>query len=113
MASFHQKLKTPATVALFKVKNPRDYGVAICENELILRFLEKPRNPPSKYVSSGLYLLSSEIFHYHPGPKFSMIKKDILPKLAKEKKLAGFKSNGKWIDCGNWKRYEQALKTWK
>jgi len=105
MANFHQKIKTIATIALTKVPNPKDYGVAICENGLILRFLEKPRNPPSRYVSAGLYLLSPEIFDYHPGLKFSMIEKDILPKLAKEKKLAGFKFNGPWLDCGTWERY--------
>jgi NDP-sugar pyrophosphorylase family protein len=113
MASFHQKLKTPATVALVKVKNPKDYGVAICENGLILKFLEKPRNPPSKHINSGLYLLTLEIFNYHPGPKFSMIEKDLFPKLAKEKKLAGFKSNGPWMDCGNWKRYSEVLRKWR
>lgn len=113
MAFFHQKLKTPATVALVKVKNPKDYGVAICENGLILKFLEKPRNPPTNYISAGLYLLSPEIPNYHPGPKFSMIEKDLFPKLAKGKKLAGFKFNGPWMDCGQWDRYEVAIKYWK
>jgi len=121
MASFHQKLKTPATVALVKVKNPKDYGVAICENGLILKFLEKPSpaqiskkfakgKKSANYINAGLYLLSPEIFNFHPGLKFSMIEKDILPKLAKEKKLAGFKFNGPWLDCGNWKKYSEALK---
>jgi len=121
MINFHQKSKTPATVALVKVKNPKDYGVAICENELILKFLEKPSpsqiskkfakgKKSTNYINAGLYLLSPEIFNFHPGLKFSMIEKDILPKLAKEKKLAGFKFNGPWLDCGNWKKYSEALK---
>ena len=124
MASFHQKLKTPATVALVKVKNPKDYGVAICENGLILKFLEKPSpaqiskkfakgKKSTNYINAGLYLLSPEIFNFHPGPKFSMIEKDLFPKLAKEKKLAGFKFDGKWLDCGTWERYEEALKKWR
>ncbi len=113
MVNFHQKIKTLATVALIKVPNPKDYGVAIYENGLILKFLEKPKYPTSNYVSTGLYLFSPEIFNYHQGPKFSMIEKDILSKLAKEKKLAGFKFNGKWLDCGTWERYEQALKKWR
>jgi NDP-sugar pyrophosphorylase family protein len=110
MANFHQKTRTIATVALTKVKNPKDYGIAICQSGLILKFLEKPKRPPSKYVSAGLYLFSPEIFDYHPGLKFLMVEKDILPKLAKEKKLAGFKFKGKWLDCGTWQRYEEALK---
>ncbi|GAI42201.1 unnamed protein product, partial [marine sediment metagenome] len=84
------------------------------------QFLEKPENPPSKYINSGLYLLSSGIFNYlprgkagHPGPKFLMIEKDIFPRLAKENKLAGFKFQGKWTDCGTWQRYEKALLDWE
>jgi NDP-sugar pyrophosphorylase family protein len=110
MANFHQKIGAIATVALTKVSNPKDYGIAIFKNGLILKFLEKPKRPPSKYVSAGLYLFSPEIFDYHPGLKFLMVEKDILPKLAKEKKLAGFKFKGKWLDCGTWQRYEKALK---
>jgi NDP-sugar pyrophosphorylase family protein len=113
MVNFHQKTGTIATVALTKVPNPKDYGIAICQNSLILKFLEKPKRPPSKYVSAGLYLFSPEIFEYHLGPKFSMVEKDILPKLAQEKKLAGFKFKGLWLDCGNWKKYSEALRRWR
>jgi len=113
MIDFHKKVKAPATIALVKVKNPRDYGVAIYKNCFISKFLEKPKKPPSNYVSAGLYLFSPEIFSYHPGLKFLMIEKDILPKLAQEKKLAGFPFKGKWIDCGTWERYSDAIENWQ
>ena len=113
MNKFHQKLKTPATIALVKVQDPHHYGVVICKDGKVEEFLEKPKNPPSKYINSGLYLLSSEIFNYHPGPKFLMIETDLFPMLAKEKKLAGFKFQGKWADCGTFSRYEDALKNWQ
>ena len=113
MKNFHQKKKVPATIALVEVPNPQDYGVVVCKNGMVQKFLEKPKNPPSKYINSGLYLLSPEIFKYHPGPKFSMIEKNLFPRLAKEKKLAGFKFQGKWMDCGTWKKYEKALRYWR
>jgi len=113
MIKFHQKIKPVGTIALVKVPNPQDYGVVLCKQGLIQKFLEKPKNPLSKYINSGLYLLSPEIFKYHPGPKFTMIEKDIFPKLAKEKKLAGFKFKGKWMDTGTWERYKVAIKNWK
>ena len=113
MRDFHQELKMPATIALVKVPDPENYGVVVCKNNIVCEFLEKPKNPPTKYISSGLYLLNPEIFNYHPGPKFSMIEKDLFPKLAKEKKLAGFHFNGKWFDCGTWERYNKALEQWK
>ncbi len=112
MIEIHQKTNSLATIALVKVPDPSNYGVVICQNGYIKEFLEKPKNPPSNYISSGLYLLSPEIFQYHSGPKFLMIEKDIFPKLAKEKKLAGFKFNGKWMDTGTWERYEKAIEGW-
>jgi len=84
MVNFHQKFKTIATVTLTKVPNPKDYGVAIYEDGLILKFLEKPSpaqilkkfmagKKSANYINAGLYLLSPEIFDYHLGLKFSMI----------------------------------------
>ncbi len=113
MAAFHQKLGTVGTIALVKVPNPQNYGVVLCSSNMVKRFLEKPKEPPSDYINSGLYLLSPEIFEYHEGPKFTMIEKDIFPKLAKEGKLAGFKFQGKWMDCGTWERYSEALEKWR
>jgi NDP-sugar pyrophosphorylase family protein len=112
MSDFHQKIGSVGTVALVKVFNPQDYGVAICKSNFIKDFSEKPKNPTTQYVSSGLYLFSPEIFKYHPGPKFLMLERNIFPKLAKEKKLAGFKFIGKWIDCGTWERYTKAQEKW-
>ena len=113
MNEFHKKIKTPATIALVKVPDPQNYGVVICKRGLVEKFLEKPETPPSSYINSGLYLFSPEVFNHHPGPKFSMIETDLFPKLAQEKKLAGFKFNGKWMDTGTWQRYEQALRKWR
>lgn len=112
MLKFHKKNKVLATIALVKVKNPQDYGVVVCKGNLVKEFIEKPKLPPSFYINGGLYFLEKEIFAYHPGPKFSMIEKDLFPKLAKEGKLAGFKFKGAWLDCGTWERYEKAIKKW-
>jgi NDP-sugar pyrophosphorylase family protein len=112
MNKYHAKFPVLATIALVKVPDPQNYGVVICRNGLVEEFVEKPKKPPTKFINSGFYLLSPEIFNYHPGPKFSMFETDIFPVLAKEKKLSGFKSNGKWMDCGTFERYEQALKNW-
>ncbi len=113
MADFHQISKTPATIALVKVPNPQDYGVVVCKSKIVREFLEKPKNPPTNYINSGFYLLSPEIFDYHKGPKFTMIEKDVFPKLAKQGKLNALKFQGKWADCGTWERYNKAIKIWK
>lgn len=122
MRDFHLEKNCSATIALVKVPNPQDYGVVICEEGLVKEFLEKPKNPPTDYISSGFYLFTPDVFNYlprlqadkagHPGPKFCMVEKDLFPKLAKEKKLAGFQFEGKWMDCGTWERYQDALENW-
>ncbi len=114
MADFHKNANSVGTIGLVKVDNPQDYGVVVCEQDGIVKdFLEKPANPPSQYINSGLYLFSPQIFQYHPGPKFMMTEKDIFPKLASEKKLAGFQFDGKWTDCGTWERYSKAVEEWR
>lgn len=105
MADSHNNL---ATIALVEVENPQDYGVVVCDGEKVSEFLEKPENPVSNYINSGLYLLSPEILEYCK-PEFLMIEKDIFPKLAERGDLSGFKFNGYWTDCGTWERYEKAL----
>ena len=113
MKNFHQKKEVLATIALVKVPNPQDYGVVLCKNGIVQEFLEKPKNPPSKYINSGFYLFSPEVLKKHPGSVFKMVETDLFPKLAKEQKLAGFRFNGKWMDCGTFSRYEDALKNWQ
>lgn len=106
--------KPLATIALVKVTNPSEYGVAVMNGSKIEKFLEKPANPPSNYISSGLYILEPEVFNYADWEKkFLMIEKDIFPKLAAEGKLAGYKvKNGRWYDCGTLARWEKAIKEW-
>jgi len=121
MADFHRQINPLGTIALLEVPNPSDYGVVVCHSDWVEEFLEKPSpsqiakklGEAKKYINSGLYLFSPEILKYHSGPKYSMIEKDIFPLLAKEKKLLGFKFQGKWADCGNWQRYEKAISGWE
>ena len=43
---------------------------------------------------------------------FSMLEKDVFPRLAKQEKLRGFPIAGQWFDIGNIERYEIAKKKW-
>ena len=112
MADFHNRVNPIGTIALVQVPRPQEYGVVVCVSDMVKEFLEKPQHPPTNYISSGLYLLEPEVFKYHPGLQFTMIEKDIFPRLAQEQKLAGFKFKGRWTDCGTWDRYNNALEEW-
>ncbi|MBI3046485.1 MAG: nucleotidyltransferase family protein [Candidatus Harrisonbacteria bacterium] len=117
MAAQHQKTGGMATIAAVAVSNPSEYGVLVLDGNYIHSFLEKPKNPPTNFISSGLYLIDPKVREYvkedlAANKKFLMIEKDLFPKLAAEKKLVVYKSSGRWHDCGNLQRWEKAIKEW-
>ncbi|MCR4278929.1 MAG: nucleotidyltransferase family protein [bacterium] len=107
-----------ASIALVRVPNPSDYGVAEMEGDLITRFHEKPEFPPSDLISSGLYILNPSIFHILnstfqiPPPRFLMFEKDLFPQLASSRRLVGCTLLGQWFDCGTMERWERAIHEW-
>lgn len=118
MKKFHRQQKKQhgifGTIALVKVPNPQDYGVAVMDGDKIKKFVEKPAKPPSQYISSGFYLLEAEVFDHAPaGQNFVMIEKDVFPALAEQGRLAGYKFDGPWFDCGTFERWEEAIRKWE
>ena len=103
-----------ATIALVKVPNPSQYGVPVMNGSRIREFLEKPANPPSSYVSSGIYVLEPEVFTYADFKKgFLMIEKDVFPRLAAAGKLAGYKvKDYRWFPCDTIEKWEKAIREW-
>ncbi|MFC2136148.1 sugar phosphate nucleotidyltransferase [Bacteroidota bacterium] len=46
----------------FKHENPKNFGVIVYEGEFLVDLEEKPENPKSNLVNSGLYKFTPEIF---------------------------------------------------
>lgn len=115
MYKCHRQNKALITIALTTVEDSSAYGVADLSGNKILRFVEKPKkeDAPSKLISSGLYILTPEIIDLIPGDGYSMLEKDVFPKIAEQGRLVGFPFSGQWFDTGNIERYEIALKNWK
>jgi len=113
MIDWHLEKGALATVGLVKVENPQAYGVAKIDGEKISEFIEKPKDPPSSYINSGLYIMNPEIKKYFPqNAKFAMVETDLFPQLAKEGKLFGYKYEGRWMDIGDLQRWERAIREW-
>ena len=51
-----------AKVLLKEVENPRAYGVAELEGDRVVRFIEKPQDPPSNLVVTGIYFYDAQAF---------------------------------------------------
>ena len=114
MFRLHKRKGASATIALTSVSDPSHYGVARLSGSRILEFVEKPKpgEEPSNFINAGFYILEPEVIDMIPDG-FSMLEKDVFPKLAKQGKLRGFPFAGQWFDIGNLERYEIAKKKWK
>ena len=112
MFRLHKRKNALATIALTTVDEPSHYGVARLDGSRIVEFIEKPTNPPSNLINAGFYILEPEVIDMIPEG-FSMLEKDVFPKLAKIGRLRGFPFAGQWFDIGNLERYRIAEKKWK
>ena len=112
---FHSSHNGVATIALHEVEDPSMFGVVQLDENRITRFVEKPKreNAPSNFINSGYYIIRPEIFTYIPDAEFSMLEKDVFPKLAELGLLYGFHGKGQWFDTGTPERYEQVKKEWR
>lgn len=119
LADFHEERKAEdaghaVTIALVRVPNPSEYGVAEMAGHRIMRFHEKPEIPPSTLISSGLYVIDPQVLdEVDKGKRFLMFEKDLFPRLAEEGRLAGCQLDGPWYDCGTMERWEKAIKEWR
>ncbi len=112
MLDFHRKNQALATLALYPVPDPQQYGVIITEDDgRITQFLEKPDwgNVISDTVNTGIYVLEPEIFDYIPDDTAFDFSTQLFPRLLTEKKaLFGYVAEGYWCDIGDIAEYQRA-----
>jgi mannose-1-phosphate guanylyltransferase / phosphomannomutase len=110
--AYHRQKKTLATLILYRVPSPLDFGVVITDEDgRIQRFLEKPSWSEvfSDTVNTGMYILEPEIFQYmEPGKSYDW-SGDIFPKLLEEgKAIYGYVMEEYWTDVGSLQQYREA-----
>lgn len=115
---FHKKHGALATIASVGVEDARPFGIPMIEGGAnkgrVTHFLEKPENPPSNFINSGLYIFEPGIFEYSdPAQEYVMTEKDVFPRLASEGKLAAMQMDpSRWYECGTLERWEKAMQEW-
>ncbi len=113
LVNAHKKTGALATLALCKVEDPCQFGVAdLDENNCIKRFVEKPSRDkaPSNLINAGVYVFNPEVLDYIPKGKAVSIEREVFPKLAEENKLYGHLVNGLWMDIGKPEEYLETNK---
>lgn len=86
-------------VALLPVENASRYGLVELDGTEIKAFREKPEEPESGLVNSGVYWLKSEMLNFIADTPCSL-EQEVFPKLASEGKLVGRTYQGFFIDIG-------------
>jgi NDP-sugar pyrophosphorylase family protein len=85
-----------ATIGLMSSAYPDKYGIAVLEGDLVVDFVEKPKNPESNIVNAGVYVFSPEAFDLLKGS----IEKDVLPELARKRQLVCYFTMGEYVHFG-------------
>jgi len=112
VVEYHRQKRSLATLTLYRVANPLEYGVIILDDQgRITQFQEKPSwgEVISDTVNTGIYVLEPEVLsHFEPGVNFDF-SKDLFPLLMRRgDPMYGYIAGGYWCDVGNLAEYMRA-----
>jgi glucose-1-phosphate thymidylyltransferase len=65
----YEKQGKGAKVLLKEVKDPQRFGVAVLDGNRLVRIEEKPKEPKSPYITTGIYFYDHEVFDIIPTLK--------------------------------------------
>lgn len=111
--------KEGASIFLKQVSNPHKYGVPrfdINDPKKILEIIEKPKDPPSDYAVTGVYIYDKEVFEIiktcKPSQRGELEITDVNNAYLKLGKLSWAELNGYWLDAGSFNTLYLANKYW-
>lgn len=109
---FHQQRGALATLILYHVPNPLEYGVVITARDGRIRaFQEKPSwgEVISDTVNTGIYILEPEVLDEIPDDVPYDFSTDLFPRLLDRGALLyGLAMDGYWTDIGDLREYRRA-----
>lgn len=109
---FHRAKKSIATLVLYRVTSPLEFGVVITDDDgRVIRFLEKPSWSEvfSDTVNTGIYILEPEIFDLMEQGRAYDWSQDIFPQLLRDgKPMYGYVMEDYWCDVGTLTQYREA-----
>src|SRR5436190_13329 len=108
----HRRRGAVATLALYSVENPLEFGVVITAADgRVERFLEKPSwgQVFSDTINTGVYVLEPEVLAAVPDGVSYDFSKQLFPDLLRRgKPVFGHLVEGYWQDIGNLDQYRKA-----
>jgi len=105
----HQGSGATATIATARVPDASEYGLLdIGPDGWVLRFREKQPNAGAGLINAGWYVLERQAVDMVPSSGFSMLERDVFPRLAQAHRLFSYVHQGYWHDIGTPERYQAA-----
>ena len=114
--------KEDARILLFQTtpEEARKAGVAVMDGEKVVNLIEKPREPPTNWVSIGVYMFNPGVFDIirtlKPSARGELEITDIHNEYIRRGTLAASKISGEWLDAGTideLARANRIVKEWK
>ena len=106
LESFKQNPELEVVIALKEMQDAKRYGLVRFDNTgLIQKFGEKEEG--SGFINSGIYLIRSSL-KKAIGPGSVSLENEVFQRLVREKKVAGIKENGEFLDIGTVEDYKKA-----
>jgi mannose-1-phosphate guanylyltransferase / phosphomannomutase len=110
--AFHEEKKAEATLTLFRVPNPLEYGVTITDaTGKVVRFLEKPSwgEVISDTVNTGIYVINPSVLDLIEEGEPADWSKDVFPQMLEQgREVYGYVAGGSWTDVGDISEYMHA-----
>jgi mannose-1-phosphate guanylyltransferase/phosphomannomutase len=110
--AYHEAKGAEATLTLYRVPNPLEYGVIITDSDgRITQFLEKPSwgEVISDTVNTGIYVIDPSVLDLIEEGVSTDWSKDVFPQLLESgRPLYGFVASGNWTDVGDIGEYMRA-----
>jgi mannose-1-phosphate guanylyltransferase len=111
MLAFHRQFKPAATLGLYQVTDPWRCGVAIFdENRVVREFVEKPVQPKSNWAFSGIMLGTPDLLQAIPRELPADLGFHVLPRLVN--RMLAYPISDYLVDIGTMEKYQSAQTTW-
>jgi len=93
-----------AKIFIKKVENPQSYGVPEIDGNIIKKIIEKPKNPPSSFAVTGVYMYDNQVFDIvsslKPSKRGELEITDVNNYYIEQGSLTYDVMQGFWGDCG-------------
>ena len=101
-----------AKILVAKVDCPEKYGVVEIEGDKVVRLVEKPQNPFSNYINTGLWIFKPEIITLCENLKKTQRNEyevtDVLSDYAEKGRLTYSMLDCEWTDAGTFEELDKA-----